>query len=108
MLRRQLFSRRDSEEKVDFRPDADPKSPFAQLRRLEVYLERKNADADDLTDCTDALNAYREYLYRKVFTGTTHEQFLAEDPEVVDWLLAISEIDAIHFQQRRSNEKRGN
>lgn len=109
MFRRQILSRRDSARKVDFRPDADPESPFAQLRRLEVYLDRKNPGADDITDCTQAIGAYREYLYRKLFTSATHEEYLAldaESPETIDWLIATGEVADAHY--RRSNEKRGN
>ena len=70
----QLFSRRPTPQKVDFRPDVDPASPFVQLRRLAAHLTQNEPKPDDLSDCPDALNYLREYTYRKVFTGTTHEE----------------------------------
>ena len=75
----QLFSRRSTQDKVDFRPDAAPESPFMQMRRLQVHLEQTSPQADDIEDCTIALDYLREYTYRKIFTGTTHEQFAALD-----------------------------
>jgi hypothetical protein len=100
----QLLSRRPVADKVDFRIDLDPESPYAQLRRLEVYLDERNVGPDDLSDCPEALNYWREYQYRKLFTGTTHEEFIAldeSDPKAIDWLCAIHEIVAERFQQRR-------
>lgn len=100
----QLFSRRNTERKVDFRPDADPSSPFAQLRRLVAHLGQDDAGADDISDCTEALNYLREYTYRKVFTGTSHQDFVsldAEAPEVIDWLIAIHEAETANFLQRK-------
>ena len=99
----QLFSRR-TEAAVDFRPSADPKSPFAQLRRLETHLQATIPPKDDLADCPDALNYLREYTYRKVFTGTTHEQFVAldqSDPAAIDWLLAVHQIESSNFRSNR-------
>jgi hypothetical protein len=101
----QLFSRRDTESKVDFRPDVDPDSPFAQLRRLAVHLSNTDASASDITDCNDALNYLREYTYRKIFTGTSHEDFVRLDkssPEVIDWLIAVHETESAHFQSTKN------
>ena len=100
----QLFSRRATESKVDFRPDVDPLSPFAQMRRLALHLEQADAQADNLTDCPDALDYLREYTYRKIFTGTSHDDFVALDttsPESIDWLIAVHEAESTHFQQRK-------
>src|ERR1035437_2335191 len=101
----QLLSRRNSEAKTDFRP-ADPQgdSPFAQLRRLLPALVQDAVSAGDYTDFDQALDAYREYLYRKVFSGTTHEQFVeldASDPRRIDWLLAVASVDADHFRNSK-------
>jgi len=103
----QLFSRRNTDQKVDFRPDADPDSPFAQLRRLIVHLGQQNAPADDILDCTDALNYLREYTYRKVFTGTSHWEYVELNeraPEVIDWLLAVHEVESQNFHSRKQNK----
>ena len=100
----QLFSRRDTERKVDFRPDVDVASPFAQLRRLAVHMSQADATASDITDCPDALNYLREYTYRKVFTGTSHQDFVSldrEDPEAIDWLIAVHEAETANFQSRK-------
>lgn len=100
----QLFSRRATGTKVDFRPDSDPGSPFAQLRRLAAHLSATDAKADDITDCPDALNFLREYTYRKIFTGTSHEDFQrtdSTDPEAVDWLIAVHEAETANFQNRK-------
>jgi len=101
-----LFSRRGhARRKVDFRPDADPKSPFAQLRRLSVYLQESVPPQDDITDCPDALDALREYSYRKIFTGTSHEDFVRldqTDPEAIDWLVAIHEAETSAHNARRT------
>jgi hypothetical protein len=69
-------------------------------------MSQGNARPDDITDCPDALNYLREYTYRKVFTGTTHDDFVtldAESPEVIDWLVAVHEVEAANFQNRKSN-----
>jgi hypothetical protein len=92
-----LFSRR-SDASVDFRPD-DPagNSPHAQLLRLSAYLKGKLIGDAPITDCGPALDYLREYTYRKVFTGTTHEQFVEideSDSAAVDWLLAVHHIEA--------------
>ncbi len=101
MLKSALFSRRShARNRVDFRPNTDAKSPFAQLRRLEVYLSQGLPPADDITDCPDALDALREYTYRKVFTGTSHAEYVELDksnPEAIDWLLAVHETEVAHF-----------
>lgn len=112
MLQHALLSRRNvgSKEKTDFRPEhPDGDSPFAQLRRLSHVLDEKIAPADDYTDMDDALSAYREYLYRKVFSGTTHDEYIAldkQDPKRIDWLLAVAAVDAEHYRAQRTSEKR--
>jgi len=106
----QLFSRRDTERKVDFRPDADPTSPFMQLRRLAVHLSLTDAKADDITDCTEALNYLREYTYRKIFTGTSHQDFVEldeEDPKIIDWLIAVHEAETQNFQTKNKGAGNG-
>lgn len=107
----QIFSRRQSDQKVDFRPDLGKDSPYGQLRRLSALLELELLPADDVTDCDEGISYLREYAYRKVFTGTTHEQFLATDaafPEAVDWLLAVAVVDAEHYrnQQKKQQQRR--
>ena len=99
----QLFSRRNATRKVDFRPDDHgPESPFSQLRRLRSYLNDDTLKPkDDLTGCDDAVNALREYSYRKIFTGTTHEEYLDTDPEVVEWLVAGHEVESEHFRNSK-------
>jgi len=99
----QLFSRRTGAA-VDFRPSLEPDSPFAQLRRLEAHLQAPVPPADDLADCPDALNYLREYTYRKVFTGTTHEEFVAldqTDPAAIDWLIAVHQVESANFRSRK-------
>ena len=101
----QLFSRRNVIRKVDFRPNPDPSSPWSQLRRLSSHLTQSDANADDIVDCTDALNYLREYTYRKIFTGTSHSDFVnldQEQPEVIDWLIAVHEAETAHFQMRKN------
>ena len=105
MRNTQLFSRRISAA-VDFKPDMDPKSPFAQLRRLSARMAAENAGPDDLTltDCPDALNYLRELTYRKIFTGTSHEEFVKldqESPETIDWLIAVHETENAAFTARK-------
>lgn len=97
-----LFSRREKA-KVDFRPDKDLKSPFAQLRRLSVHLKTDHPTAEDITDCIDALDYYREYVFMKTF-HVGHTEFTDLDrtfPEVIDWLLAVAEVESENFQSRR-------
>lgn len=109
MLNSTLFSRRPSARKVDFAPSLDALSPSEQARRLAAYLASDkphviNAD-EDITDCPDALNALREYSFRKLFTGTSHEDFIAldeSDPEHVDWMLKIHEIVSETFTNKRN------
>lgn len=101
----QLFSRRNTNGKTDFRPDVDPESPFMQMRRLAAHMSADNPRAEDIEDCTDALNYLREYTYRKIFTGTSHEEYVRLDesaPEVIDWLIAVHEIESANFHQRKN------
>lgn len=103
MKHTQLFSRRPGA-RVDFRPDPKPGSPFTQLRRLSEHLQSTNAPAEDLTDCPDALYFLREYTYRKIFTQTTHEDFVALDrshPAAIDWLIAVHEVETANFRSTR-------
>ena len=100
----QLTSRRSTSAKVDFRPAADAASPFAELRRLSRALSDESPGPDDLDDLSDALDAYREYLYRKIFTGTSHDDFMRldkSDPKRIDWLLAVASVDAEHFRSSK-------
>ncbi len=102
----QIFSRRNTEHKTDFRPD-DPKgdSPYAQLRRLSAYMESNNAPPTDITDCNKALSYLRELCYRKIFTGTSHADFVEldnTDPEAIDWLIAVHSVDASNHQNKRN------
>ena len=104
----QILSRCDTERKVDFRPDAEPSSPFAQLRRLSSLLSDHYLGPDDVTDCDEALTFFRELLYRKIFTGTSHEEFLATDtafPEAIDWLIAVHAVDAAAYQSKRKENR---
>lgn len=106
---RTLLSRRNVEpdEKTDFRPD-DPggMSPFAQLRRLAAYRAKDISTAENIADCPEALDALREYTYRKIFTGTSHDEFLALPADHVDWAIAVHETESTYFQNRRNSEKR--
>ena len=106
----QLFSRRDTERKVDFRPDVDEASPFMQMRRLAAYMARVDPEAADITDCPDALNYLREYTYRKIFTGTSHWDYIQveqDDPQAIDWLIAIHETETANFYQRKASTNKG-
>jgi len=99
----QLFSRR-TDAAVDFRPDVRPESASAQLRRLSQHLRTDVPPADDIIDCPEALAALREYTYRKIFTQTSHEDFVRLDstsPEVIDWLIAVHEVASDAHRQRR-------
>ena len=102
-----LFSRRATDRKVDFRPDLETGSPDDQARRLTSYMNVNEAHVftnDNIDDCTDALDALREFCYRKLFTGTTHAEFLKLDkecPEHIDWMLRIHEIETANFQAKR-------
>ena len=103
-----IFSRRNvgPDEKTDFRPD-DPvgKSPFAQLRRLLSYLKTDLSGADDITDCDEGLQYLREYQYRKIFGGTSHDDFVkldSDDPQAIDWLLAVHHVESSNFQAKRT------
>ena len=98
-----LFSRR-TDATVDFRPDEDRGSPSKQLRRLLTYLTTNIAEADDITDCPDALNYLREYTYRKIFTGTSHKEFVeldSKDPAAIDWLIAVHETESSNFRRQK-------
>ncbi len=100
-----IFSRRDTDRKVDFRPDMEPGSPDEQARRLSHYLGNgpRVFTEDNITDCPEALDALREYQYRKIFGGTTHEDFLAldkTDPEHIDWMVRIHEIASASFKAK--------
>ena len=104
-----LFSRRnvEPEQKTDFRPD-DPRgsSPFAQLRRLSAYRNSDVAGADDIDGCDEAIEYLREYTYRKIFTGTSHEEYLRTDktaPHAIDWLIATHEAETANFKSQKRN-----
>ena len=107
----QILSRRNvgDKEKVDFRPDhPSGDSPFAQLRRLSRVLAQETAHVEDFTGMDEALSAWREYLYRKVFSGTTHNDFVAlneENPQLIDWLIAVATIDADAFRSLKEKGK---
>ena len=106
-----LFCRRATDHKVDFRPDMAPGSPDDQARRLSRYLDPLSAHVfteDNITDCPDALDALREYQYRKIHTGTSHDDFLAldkSDPEHVDWAIRIHEISTEMFNKTKRNNR---
>ena len=98
-----LFSRRP-DAAVDFRPDLAEGSPSAQMRRLSAYLISNHAKPEDITDCADALSYLKEYTYRKIFTGTTHAEYLeleASDPAAIEWLIAVHEAESSAFQTRK-------
>lgn len=102
-----ILSRRNVEEKTDFSP-ADPAgmSPFAQLRRLSAALKDPVAPIGNLGGMDDALDAYREHLYRKIYTGTSHDEFVALneiDPQRIDWLIAVADTDAEHFRNSKKS-----
>ena len=104
----QILSRRAGQ-KVDFSPDQASGSPDAQLRRLSALLRESYIGPNEITDCDTALQYLREYTYRKVFTGTTHEQFLVTDetdPKAVDWLIAIAATDAAAYQYNKRKENK--
>ena len=105
----QILSRRNSERRVNFGPAPDDaSSPDVQLRRLSSLLNEHYLGSDNIQGCDRVLDAYRELTYRKIFTGTTHEQFLAtdkDDPEAIDWLIAVHAIDAEHFQSKRKENR---
>lgn len=103
-----LFSRRQSDQKVDFAPSTVAGSPSDQARRLSVYLAADKPhviDANEnITDCPEALDALREYSYRKLFTGTSHDDFVALNesaPQHIDWMLRIHEIVSETFSNKR-------
>ena len=97
----QILSRRTAR-RVDFRPDADQDSPHAQLRRLASLLGDRFSGPEDLDD--ESLDHYREYIYRKIFTGTTHEQFVEldeSDPTHIDWAIATHEVESENFRNSK-------
>ena len=103
----QILSRR-ADSSVDFGPDMAEGSPSAQLRRLSSLLAEHYLGPDKISGCDSVLDAYREYTYRKIFTGTTHEQYQetdANDPEAIDWLIAVHAVDAEHFQSKRKESR---
>lgn len=93
-----LYSRR-AESTVDFSPSLEKGSPDDQARRLFGYLRQDTGHVfkdEDITDCPEALNALREYQYRKIFGGTSHAEFLeldATDPKHIDWAIRVHEIE---------------
>ena len=106
MNKAQLFSRLP-DAAVDFRPDVAEGSPHVQLRRLNAYLKADNVLADAIEDCPEALDYLREYTYRKIFTGTSHEDFIATDktaPYAIDWLIAVHEAETAIFQAKRGGK----
>ena len=105
--RAQLFSRR-VDAAVNFAPDMDPESPFAQMRRLSARLQQSSFGPDAITDCTEALSYLRELTYRKIFTGTSHEEFVQldkESPEVIDWLICVHDADSEAFRNTQNKGK---
>lgn len=108
MLNSHIFSRRDTDRKVDFSPSLESLSPSDQARRLSNYLstDRPHVFTDEnITDCPDALDAMREYQYRKIFGGTSHTEYLAldeSDPQHIDWMIRVHEIASEHAPSRRN------
>ena len=106
-----LFSRRATDRKVDFRPDMAPGSPDDQARRLSRYLDPNSTHVftdDDITDCPQALDALREYQYRKIHTNTSHADFVAldeSDPQHIDWAIHIHEISTEMFNKTKRNNR---
>lgn len=102
-----LFSRRDTDRKVDFSPDLEKGSPNDQARRLSGYLRKDESHIfteENITDCPQALDALREYSYRKIFTGTSHADFVRLDqecPEHIDWTIRVHEIESANHQAKR-------
>ena len=103
----QILSRR-ADSKVNFGPEMAEGSPSAQLRRLSALLAEHYLGPDVIKGCDEALSFYREMIYRKIFTGTTHEQFVATDshaPEAIDWLIAVHAVDVEHYQTKRKENR---
>ena|ERR1022692_1061297 len=99
-----ILSRRPVVDKVDFSPDPTPGAPARQLHKLVALLSASNLGPDDIEDCAEGLTFLREFSYRKIFTGTTHEQFLETDrtdPKAIDWLIAVAGVDNEHYQSSR-------
>lgn len=100
----QILSRRQADDKVDFAPDLTPASPHKQLLKLAALLAHTELGADDIIDCDEAIQYMREFSYRKIFSGTTHEQFLEtdrSDPKAIDWLIAVSCVDTEHYKNNK-------
>ena len=90
---------------MNFAPD-DPRgnSPFAQLRRFAALLEQQSVPAEDFEGMDEVLAAYQEFLYRKIFTGVSHEEYLATPSNIVQWLIAVSVVDNEVFRtSKKSN-----
>ena len=101
-----LFSRRKAA-RLDFRPDErGAGSPYSQLRRLRSYMAGDNLTGDDLTGCDDAVEALVEYSYRKIFTGTSHAEYLdlkKNCPEHIEWIVAIHEMESDRFRNAKKD-----
>lgn len=49
---------------------------------------------------------YREYRFRKVFPGVTHDEFLDEPGDAVDWLLAINRmVEEVELERQEKAER---
>ena len=104
----QILSRR-SGRKVSFAPDKTPGSPDTELRRLSALRRDNYIGPEELDDCETAVKYLREFAYRKIFTGCSHEQFLEtdkNDPDAVDWLIAVAAVDTAAYQYDKRKETR--
>ena len=52
----------------------------------------------------EVLSAYQEFLYRKIFTGVSHEDYLATPTDVVQWLIAVSVVDNDAFRNSKKSQ----
>jgi hypothetical protein len=97
----QLFSRRKTADKVDFRPiePTNVNTPYAQIQKLISLLEAKTAPVDDL-DLEPVLSMYRQFKFRKVF-GATRQEFLDTPTDEVDYLIALDEVDRAAYRGGR-------
>ena len=89
---------------VDFSASAKPGTPSAQLRHLAGLLQASAIGPDEIQGCDEALAWYREFLYRKIFTGTSHDEFVNLNktaPEAIDWLIAVHGVDAENYRRRK-------
>jgi hypothetical protein len=50
----------------------------------------------------EALEWHHEYLYRRAFPGLTHEQYLDEPGDAIQWLLRI---DKLHRDAEAERER---